>query len=102
MTRIPLAKKTNDGKKITFVQSFVRTNLQGVGCCTMLSASIAMKMQHLRYRFFDFIYGINFWEGSIKSVEGLFGTGVGSYFRFLKVSNIEKLGTLLEDVSDGW
>ena len=68
----------------------------------MLSASIAMKMQHLRYRFFDFIYGINFWEGSIKSVEGLFGTGVGSYFRFLKVGKMEQFGTLLEDVYDEW
>ena len=60
-------------------------------CCTMCQASIAMKMQHLRYRFFDLIYGINFWEGSIKAVEGLFGTGVGSYFRFLKVNNSSRV-----------
>merc|ERR1712142_1248787 len=67
-----------------FLSSSSSPFYQRLGCCTMLSASIAMKMQHLRYKFFDLIYGINFWQGSIKSVEGLFGTGVGSYFRFLK------------------
>lgn len=57
---------------------------RGVGCCTMFNAAVAMKMQHLRYRILNLIYGINFWQNSIKAVEGLFGTGVGSYFRFLK------------------
>lgn len=57
---------------------------KGIGSCTVCAASIGMSLQHLKYRMSDFLYSINFWEGALKSVEGHFGTGVGSYFRFLK------------------
>ncbi|XP_064610640.1 transmembrane channel-like protein 5 isoform X2 [Liolophura sinensis] len=46
--------------------------------------SISLRWIHFRYKMAEVTYYLKLWKGHMKKIEGHFGTGVVSYFRFLK------------------
>ncbi|XP_006819108.1 uncharacterized protein LOC102810173, partial [Saccoglossus kowalevskii] len=57
---------------------------KSVSYFTMLSYNIGMSWQTVKNKLKDLKYSTNFWDGHIKKIEGNFGSGVTSYFLFLR------------------
>ncbi|XP_070581086.1 transmembrane channel-like protein 6 isoform X2 [Ptychodera flava] len=57
---------------------------KSVGCFTLILYNIGMGWQRFKNRVKSFIYSIDLWGGHIKKIEGNFGSGVTSYFTFLR------------------
>ncbi|XP_077979749.1 transmembrane channel-like protein 5 isoform X2 [Glandiceps talaboti] len=57
---------------------------KSLGCFTLIMYNVGMAWQRFKNSIKDFIYSVNFWGGHIKKIEGNFGSGVTSYFTFLR------------------
>lgn len=55
-----------------------------LGCCKQLKYSLSMKWHHFKQSFKDSIHNLQLWKKAVRTIEGNFGSGVASYFRFLR------------------
>eukprot|EP00794_Sanderia_malayensis_P008779 gene8779-9717_t len=55
-----------------------------VGKWKQFKFALSIKWDHLKSDFVDFFKNLDIWKSNLKAVEGTFGTGVLSYFLFLR------------------
>ncbi|XP_062915120.1 transmembrane channel-like protein 5 isoform X1 [Mobula hypostoma] len=55
-----------------------------IACCTQLLTNISSSLRHFCETMTEILYSIHPWHRSLKIIGGMFGTGVLSYFTFLK------------------
>ncbi|XP_034249055.1 transmembrane channel-like protein 5 isoform X2 [Thrips palmi] len=76
-----------------------RSKEQTIGIFAMTKYSISMSLQKFKETVITVAYSMDLWYGSLKLIEGSFGSGVASYFRFLRWLLLLNLSSLIISVS---
>ncbi|KAK3089832.1 hypothetical protein FSP39_006919 [Pinctada imbricata] len=65
-------------------QKTLKRQTKQLGWFKRTKYSIGMSWMHLKQKMAEFAYSLELWKSHLKKIEGHFGTGVTSYFLFLK------------------
>jgi len=70
--------------KRSFNRTLKRQKPKRIGRWKQFKFNLSMKWTHFKAAVVEFFKNIDFWQSNLKAVEGKFGSGVLSYFKFLR------------------
>eukprot|EP00112_Aurelia_sp_Birch-Aquarium-sp1_P008689 Seg1963.3 transcript_id=Seg1963.3/GoldUCD/mRNA.D3Y31 product="Telomerase protein component 1" protein_id=Seg1963.3/GoldUCD/D3Y31 len=70
--------------KKSFRRSLHQKKAKKVGCWKQFKFSLSIKFDHFRNNVVDLFKNMDIWRSNLKKVDGKFGSGVLSYFTFLR------------------
>lgn len=76
-----------------------RSKEETIGIFTLTKYSLSMSFQKFKEAVITIAYSMDLWYSSLKLIEGSFGSGVASYFRFLRWLLLLNLSSLIISVS---
>ncbi|KAJ8001563.1 hypothetical protein DPEC_G00170780 [Dallia pectoralis] len=81
---MPLSVAEKSEMRKLVCQKQQRFNQSRIPCCSQLKYYIIIAMRHSWYSWLSFLNSLQLWQVALKKVSGRFGTGVLSYFLFVK------------------
>uniref|UniRef100_A0AAY5KJM9 Transmembrane channel-like protein n=1 Tax=Esox lucius TaxID=8010 RepID=A0AAY5KJM9_ESOLU len=81
---MPLSVAEKNDLRQLVGQRIQRSNHSQRSCCSHLKLNIIIALRHSWYSWLSFLNSLQLWQVALKKVSGRFGTGVLSYFLFVK------------------